>query len=106
MKEDPADELKPASLYRELKGKLPREQEIPPHGGEHMGALRPERKLGDWAPCGYSAGDICQPSIEALKLGLRKEYLSCSGGQPTGCGIFKHMAAGGTVAELYQEAKT
>lgn len=71
-----------------------------------MGALRPQhRDPGAPVPCGYSAGGICQPSIEAVMLGLRKEYQDCTGTTMIGCVVFKHMAAGGTVAELYQGAK-
>ena len=53
--------------------------------------------------CEYHDNSICEPSREAVKLGLKDEAISCTGNIPPSCVIQKALADGKTILEILQK---
>lgn len=94
-------------LYQKRKreGKIQRYERPIPEAGEsklrQIEMKRPTENLGEvceqWIPEG------CKTNIEAIRLGLAKPTVVCTGIVTTTCAIRKWLAAGMTVQELYKK---
>lgn len=80
------------------------ERPIPEAGEPRPGPRnmrRPTEYLGEVCEQWTSKG--CKPSIEAVRLKLRKHPFICTGVVTTTCGVQSRLAAGVTVMELFNK---
>lgn len=53
--------------------------------------------------CEHHKNGVCEASREALRLGLRKNVITCDGNIPPSCVIQQALKEGKTVMEIYRK---
>jgi len=90
------DAFKKASTLHEDYGRKPK----PPPA---RGRVTPTFLKSKTHKCEHHNQGICEASREAIRLGLRKEAIPCTGNIPPDCKIRQELETGKTIQEIYHK---
>jgi len=89
------NEFKPASTLHDDYGKKPKANK------PQTPATQP--RTPKTRKCEHHKNGVCEASREALRLGLRKNVITCDGNIPPDCKVRQDLASGKTIMELFKK---